>query len=356
MQRLTPWTISDIPPQRGRLAVITGATGGLGYETALALAGAGAQVVLTGRDPGKGSAALAAVRAVHPGAAVSYETLDLGSLASVRDFSARLRRAHGALDILVNNGGVMAPPTRQATHDGFELQFGTNYLSHFALTAQLLPLLAQGRQARVVNLSSLAHRQRSAIDFDDLNWQRRYTAYAAYSQSKLAMLMFSFELQRRSNLHGWRLLSVAAHPGVARTQLLSNGQRLVSRRKADLLEALSRWLPSRLVPSASQGALPILYAATSADAEAASSYGPTGFQEIMGRVGKARVAPGARDQAAAARLWAASESLTGVQWPAVPSTGAVAGQRQAIAAAPPGPQGAGNADRPGGSVKHAGAE
>jgi NAD(P)-dependent dehydrogenase (short-subunit alcohol dehydrogenase family) len=314
------WSRKDIPAQRGRLAVITGATGGLGYETAVALASAGARVVLTGRNPAKGAAALAAVRALQPGAAVSFELLDLGSLASIRGFCERFSRQHGILDMLINNAGVMAPPLRQVTADGFELQFGTNYLGHFALTAQLLPLLAQSGQARVVNLSSLAHRHKPSMAFDDLNWQRRYSAYAAYAQSKLAMLMFTFELQRRSHAQGWRLLSVAAHPGLARTRLLSNGQRLGSRFKADLIEVLSDWLPTPLVQSAGQGALAILYAATSAGVEEAGYYGPTGFQEVLGRVGNATVAAGARDRAAATRLWDVSQTLTGVHWPASPAT------------------------------------
>ena len=173
------WTAADIPSQQGRLAVITGATGGLGYQTSLALAAAGARVVLTGRNPIKGAAALQRIRALHPSAEISYETLDLGSLASVRDFAERFKRQHDSLGILVNNGGVMAPPTRHVTTDGFELQFGTNYLSHFALTAQLLPLLSQARPARVVNLSSIAHRYGASIHFDDLNGQRRYQTFAA---------------------------------------------------------------------------------------------------------------------------------------------------------------------------------
>ncbi len=311
---MTSWSIRDIPPQRGRLVVITGATGGLGYQTALALAGAGAQVVLTGRNPEKGAAALKSIRAAHPGAAIRYETLDLASLASVQSFAERFRREHDTLDILINNGGVMAPPTRQVTADGFELQFETNYLSHFALTAQLLPLLMQSRGARVVNLSSLAHRFGASIHFDDLNGQRGYKAFAAYGQSKLAMLMFTFELQRRSDAQGWGLRSLAAHPGLAATALLHNGQRLGGDAKASWMETLSGWLPSLLAQSASDGALPTLYAATSPDAVKAGYCGPTGFMEFKGPVGAATVAPRARDQAVAAKLWQVSEKLTGVQW------------------------------------------
>ena len=313
------WTATDIPSQRGRLAVITGATGGLGYETALALAGAGARVVLTGRNPIKGAAALESIRAVHPSAAISYETLDLGSLASVHDFAERFKRKHESLQILVNNGGVMAPPKRHVTADGFELQFGTNYLSHFALTAQLLPLLSQARPARVVNLSSIAHRFGASIHFDDVNWQHRYQAFAAYGQSKLAMLMFTFELQRRSDAHGFGLLSLAAHPGLASTALFGNGQRLGGNVKPGWLQTVSGWLPAMLAQSASDGALSTLYAATSPTAAKAGYYGPTGFMELKGPVGEATVAPRARDRAVAAELWKVSETLTGVQWPTEPA-------------------------------------
>ena len=312
------WTVRDMASQQGSLAVITGATGGLGYETALALAGAGARVVLTGRNPAKGAAALSQIRAAHPDADIRYDTLDLASLASIQDFAERFKRQHDALDVLVNNGGVMAPPTRQATADGFELQFGTNYLSHFALTAQLLPPLMQGRPARVVNLSSMAHRFGASIHFDDLNWAHSYRAFAAYGQSKLAMLMFTFELQRRSDAHGWGLLSLAAHPGLAATTLLQNGQRLGGNGKAGWIETLSSWMPSVLAQPASEGALPTLFAATSPDAVKAGYYGPTGFMELKGGVGEAAVASRALDQAVASRLWAVSETLTGVRWTAAP--------------------------------------
>jgi len=279
------------------------------------LAGAGARVVLTGRNPIKGAAALAGIRAVHPAAAISYETLDLGSLASVRDFAERFKREHDSLHILVNNGGVMAPPKRQVTADGFELQFGTNHLSHFALTAQLLPLLSEAKPARVVNLSSIAHRFGASIHFDDLNWQRHYQAFAAYGQSKLAMLMFTFELQRRSDAYGWGLLSLAAHPGLASTALFSNGRRLGGNGKPGWLETVSSWMPSMLAQSASDGATSTLYAATSPSAEKAGFYGPTGFMELKGPVGEATVAPRAQDRALSAELWKVSETLTGLQWP-----------------------------------------
>lgn len=308
------WTLSDLTPQTGRRVLITGATGGLGYETALALAGVGARVLLTGRDAGKGEAALAAIRARHPGASIAYAPLDLSRLDAVAAFAARYAGEHDALDLLINNAGVMAPPTRHATDDGHELQFGTNYLGHYALTARLLPQLRRGDAPRVVNLSSLAHRS-GRIQFDDLQWQRRYRAWGSYAQSKLAMLMFAFELQRRSDAQGWGLMSNACHPGYARTGLQSSGPRLGRDGRAGLLEHFTRAvLEPTMSQSAADGALPTLYAATSADAQAGGYYGPQGVFELKGPAGPAFVARQARDGAVAAQLWDRSQSLTGVRW------------------------------------------
>lgn len=308
------WTTQDIPSQTGRQVVITGATGGLGYETALALAGAGANVLLTGRNNAKGQTALVRIRKAYPNATIGYAHLDLGSLASVTDFAERYVREHDGLDLLVNNAGVMTPPTRFTTSDGFELQFGTNYLGHFALTAQLLPLLRNGRQPRVVNLSSSAHRLGAAIHFDDLQWQRSYSPWRAYAQSKLAMLMFAFELQRRSDIHGWGLMSNACHPGYAVTDLQTSGPRL-GQSKPHPMEYLSRWMQPYMSQSAADGALPTLFAATSPNAEPAAYYGPHDCLELKGPVGKATIARRARDIAVAKRLWEVSEQLTGARWP-----------------------------------------
>lgn len=310
---MKPWCIDDIPSQRGCVAVVTGATGGLGYETALALAGAGAEVVLVGRDAAKGRVAAARIAAAHPSAVLRFEACDLGSLASVRQLAGRLMQRHAAIDLLVNNAGVMAPPTRHATADGFELQFGTNYLSHFALTAQLLPALRTAGKARVVNLSSLAHRS-GAIHFDDLQWERRYSAWSSYAQSKLAILMFAFELQRRSDSEGWGLTSLGSHPGYAVTGLQSSGPRL-GRSGPSLVERLSTALQPWLSQSAAEGALPTLFAATAPEAQKAAYYGPDGFYEMKGPVHAAVVARQARDEAVAARLWSVSEQLTGAFWP-----------------------------------------
>jgi NAD(P)-dependent dehydrogenase (short-subunit alcohol dehydrogenase family) len=196
---MTSWTIADIPTQAGKLAVVTGATGGLGYQTAMRLAQAGAEVVLTGRNDAKGREAISKIRNRFPDAKISFEALDLANLASVADFGRRFADAHSSLDLLINNAGVMALPTRRTTADGFEMQFGTNYLGHYALTARLLALLRSARRPRVVNLSSIAHRT-GFIQFSDLQGERLYSPWKAYNQSKLAMLMFALELQRRSGL------------------------------------------------------------------------------------------------------------------------------------------------------------
>ena len=305
---MTNWTVADIPPQNGRNAVITGATGGLGYETALALAGAGATVTLTGRNETKGQDALRQIRTQFPNANISYENLDLASLASVADFATRFAATNASLDLLINNAGVMLVPTRRTTDDGFEMQFGTNYLGHYALTARLLPLLRHGHLPRVVNLSSMAHRS-GKIDFDDLQGSRSYSPWKAYSQSKLAMLMFALELQRRGDAQGWGLMSNAAHPGFARTSLIANGPG-----EAGLLMQLSRPLQPYVSHSAAAGALPTLFAATSPVAQAAGYYGPSGFLELKGPPVAAKIMPKAKDLAVAARLWDVSAALTGVSF------------------------------------------
>jgi NAD(P)-dependent dehydrogenase (short-subunit alcohol dehydrogenase family) len=305
---MTGWTTADIPPLNGKTAVITGATGGLGYETALALAGAGAAVVLTGRNEAKGRHALQEIRSQLPNAGITYENLDLAKLASVADFAARFAAGHQSLDLLINNAGVMALPQRQQTSDGFEMQFGTNYLGHYALTAHLLPLLRRGNQPRVVNLSSLAHRS-GKIDFDDLQGAKSYNPFKAYCQSKLAMLMFALELQRRSSAAGWGLTSNAAHPGYARTDLISNGPG-----SGGLLGQLGRILQPFASQSAAEGALPTLFAATSPQAQPGGYYGPDWFYELKGPPVLAKIMPRAKDAATAARLWDVSAALTGISF------------------------------------------
>jgi len=290
--------------------VVTGATGGLGYEAALELARAGAEVVLAGRNDAKGADALRRISAAVPGARIRFEKVDLASLGSINAFADRLIAKGRGIDILVNNAAVMATPKRSTTSDGFELQLGTNYLGHFALTARLLPLLQMSGQARVVSVSSGAHKMgKKRIDFDDLQSERKYSPFDAYCQSKLAMLMFAFELQRRSDANGWGLLSNAAHPGYARTDLIANGPGVDS-----ILAKLAKFMGLFLSQSAADGALPILYAATDPDARPAGYYGPKNMFEMKGPVVAAVIDRAAQDLAAAKQLWNVSAELTGAPW------------------------------------------
>ena len=302
------WTANDIPSQAGKLALVTGATGGLGFETARALGRAGATVILTGRNPEKGAKALAAIAAEIPQADVSFGILDLSELRNVAAFADEFAERHERIDILVNNAGVMAPPLRETTPDGFELQFGTNYLSHFALTARLLPLLMNAPAARVVPLASIAARQ-GRIDFSNLQSERSYKPIVAYSQTKLACLMFAFELQRRSDANGWGIASIAAHPGVARTELIVNGMG-----DASPAAFVRRYVPGLFQP-VDQGALPTLFAATAPTARPGGYYGPQGFFEIRGPVGVALTPAQALDLSVARKLWDVSEKLSGIDFP-----------------------------------------
>lgn len=256
---MVKWTASKIPSQQGRLAVVTG-PGGLGYENALALAKAGSDVIVAGRDLAKGSEAVARIRERAGSSTIWFEHLDLASLASIERFSERLRAQVERLDLLINNAGVMTPPRRLETVDGFEMQLGVNYLGHFALTARLMPLLRRGANPRVVTVSSLAAGQ-GAIDFEDLNAEASYDPMRLYAQSKLACLMFAFELQRRGEAAGWGVTSLAAHPGIARTELLHNAPGRWSG------AGVARSLLWFLFQPVWQGALPTLFAATAISAK-----------------------------------------------------------------------------------------
>jgi len=298
---------STAPSLAGKTAIITGPTG-LGFEIARGLAACGAAIILAGRNPGKGGDAVAAL----PHAQARFELLDLSDLTSIRHFAERMEVQSDAIDILVNNAGVMMPPVRQTTADGFELQFGTNHLGHFALTARLLPLLRRAADARVVTISSLAH-MRGKIDIDDLQSEQRYRPFKAYAQSKLANLLFAFELQRQSDRHDWGVSSAAAHPGFARTDLIANGpgRETWSARMGGLLE-------HRLGQSAEAGAQPALLAATTADSVAGGYYGPRGFMGLKGPPDRARVASIAKDVGLSRQLWAISERLVGLSFAGEP--------------------------------------
>jgi NAD(P)-dependent dehydrogenase (short-subunit alcohol dehydrogenase family) len=305
------WQVSDMPMQTGRVAIVTGANSGIGYHTAFELARAGATVILACRSETKGLAALGRIQGNYSGAKLSFEALDLSSLASVAAFAARIKAAFPAIDLLINNAGVMALPARQVTQDGFEMQLGVNFLGHFALTAHLLPLLRAAKKPRIINLSSIAHR-RGMINLDDLQSERNYRPWTAYSQSKLAMLMFSLALQRRSETGQWGVTAMAAHPGFARTELIANGP------GAGAMATLSNVFAPLISQSAAAGALPTLYAATSQDAAPGGYYGPAGLFELKGPPGPAKIMPQARDADVLRKLWERAEVLTSVAFKPAP--------------------------------------
>ncbi len=282
------------------LSIVTGATGGLGFAAARALVAAGHDVLLTGRNPAKGAYALTRL----PGA--RFQVLDLASLASVRTFAASVTQP---VRVLIGNAGVMAPDRRQVTADGFELQTGTNYLGHYALTALLLPRLIEGG-ARLVQVSSLAHRK-ARLDFGDLHGERRYRPWGQYAQSKLMMLMFALELDRRAEAAGWPVVSNAAHPGWAVTDIITNGP---GGGTQGLRERAMQAAFNVFGQSADEGARPIVYAATAPGARGGAYYGPSGFGEIKGAPSPSKIMTQALDRAAASRLWDVSAALTGVGW------------------------------------------
>jgi NAD(P)-dependent dehydrogenase (short-subunit alcohol dehydrogenase family) len=300
-----------VPDQTGKLAVVTGANSGTGKEAAKRLAAAGAHVVMAVRTVAKGEAARAEILAAHPQAQLEVSRIDLADLDSVRDFADRLTARGTPLDLLLNNAGVMTPPTRMTTADGFELQLGSNYLGPFALTMRLLPVLLSAGSPRVVTMSSgMANFGR--IHFDDLQWERRYRSAAAYSQSKLADLLMARHLATVATQRGWHLISTAAHPGFTRTNLQTAGASLGQDKPRRAIIGSVPLLPSQ---APEQGTEPLLYAATSPDAVNGGYYGPSRFMELVGPTKVARVNRRMRDDAVAARLWAEAERLTGTSLP-----------------------------------------
>ncbi|MFJ7767534.1 SDR family oxidoreductase [Streptomyces sp. NPDC097107] len=304
-------TVSDLS---GRRAVVTGASDGIGLGLATRLAEAGAEVLLPVRNPRKGEAALATIRQTVPHANVSLREIDLSSLASVSALGKTLQEEGRPIHILINNAGVMTPPERQTTAEGFELQFGTNHLGHFALVAHLLPLLRAGH-ARVTSQISVAANQ-GAINWDDLNWERSYDGMKAYSQSKIAFGLFGLELDRRSQAHGWGITSNLSHPGVAPTNLLA-ARPEVGRAKDTMGVRLIRVLSARsiLVGTVRTAQLPALYAATSPDAERGGLYGPRGLGHMGGPPGEQKLYSRLRSTEEAQRIWHVSEELTEVHLP-----------------------------------------
>lgn len=293
------WTSDAIPDQAGRVAVVTGANTGIGFETAAALAARRAKVVLACRSARKAGDAIARIRARTPGADLEFLELDLASLGSVAQFAGAFDSASDRLDLLINNAGVMAPPLGH-TEDGFELHFGCNHLGHFALTGRLMAHLEATPGARVVTVSSLTHRM-AALDFDNLNAEKGYRRMAAYGRSKLANLLFTFELQRRLERTGSRVLAVASHPGWTVTEI---------QRHSPLIE-----LFTPLAPRPDRGALTTLRAAVDPQARGGDYYGPRGLLELVGYPERVGTSPAARNEDDAKRLWQLSEELTGVRFP-----------------------------------------
>ena len=300
------WTEDSVPSQTGRTAVVTGANTGIGFEAARVLAAHGAAVVLAVRNLDKGKDAAARIGAATPGADVTVQRLDLSSLDSVRAAAEELRAAHDTIDLLVNNAGLMYPP-RGTTADGFELQFGTNHLGHFALTGLLLDRLLAAAGSRVVTVSSIGHRLRADIHFDDLQWERRYSRVEAYGQSKLANLLFTYELARRLAAGTSSTIAVAAHPGFSNTELFRN-MPATMRVGSALLGRFASQPPA-------MGALPTLRAATDPATVDGQYYGPGGFGEVVGHPVVVRSSARSHDADLQRRLWTVSEELTGVTCP-----------------------------------------
>jgi len=299
------WTERDVPEQKDRVAVVTGANSGLGFETARNLAVRGASVVLAVRDIEKGKQAASRIAQSAPGADLAVQQLDLTSLESVRAAAAELHARHPKIDLLINNAGVMYTP-RRTTQDGFELQFGTNHLGHFALTGLVIDLLLPVPGSRIVTVSSIGHRIRARIHFDDLHWERSYDRVAAYGQSKLANLMFTYELQRRLAPHG-TTIAVAAHPGFADTDLIRNSPAAI--------RLLAPAIAPLITQTSAMGALPTLRAATDPGVLGGQYYGPDGIGETQGNPKVVKSSAQSHNEDLQRRLWTVSEELTGVTFP-----------------------------------------
>lgn len=303
------WTTEQISSQAGKTALVTGANSGIGYQAALELARHGAHVLLGCRNYAKGQAALERLLREAPGASAELVELDMASLSSIRAFAGDFAARGVALDLLINNAGVMALPKRELTADGFERQFGTNHLGHFALTGLLMPQLLAAPAPRVVTVASLAHRN-GKIDFDNLQSERGYKPWDAYGESKLANILFANELNRRAIIAHSRLLSMPVHPGVSVTNIIANGPGS----KGPKAMALKLLAPVIMQPDAA-GALPTLYAATSPEARGGEYIGPDGLMEMKGSPVVVQPKPHALDQAVGQKLWTVSEELTGVMYP-----------------------------------------
>ena len=298
------WTAADVPDQAGRVAIVTGANSGLGYDTAAVLAAKGAHVVLAVRNLDKGNEAVDRIRKASPNAVVALQELDLTSLDSVRKAADELRAAHPRIDLLINNAGVMYVPKRETTKDGFEMQFGTNHLGHFALTRQLLDNIVAVEGSRVVTVSSFGHRIIAKIHFDDPQLERKYNRVEAYGQSKLANLLFTYDLQRRLKAKGAPTIAVAAHPGFSDTELMRH-----------LPGFVPEFVWRAFTQPGDMGALPTLRAATDPGAQGGQYYGPDGLGELQGHPKVVKSSAQSHSEDIQRRLWSLSEELTGVTYP-----------------------------------------
>ncbi|MES2641759.1 MAG: oxidoreductase [Myxococcota bacterium] len=303
-----PWTADSLPDLSDRTIVVTGANSGLGWETSRMLAVRGARVVMACRNQEKGREAVTRIHAVLPTARLELAKLDLGSLRSIRECAEELKARFPVIDVLVNNAGIMAVP-RTLTEDGFETQIGTNHLGHFALTGLLFDTLQRSTAPRVVNVSSLVHTMGS-MNFDDLMGERSYQKWMAYGQSKLANLLFTYELQRRLEARGVGMVSAAAHPGYSSTNLSAVGPQM----EGSALGASFMKMGSVFAQSAERGALPTVYAAAAPDVASGDYYGPDGLFEVWGYPKKVTSTAASKDAPTAAKLWEASERLTSVSW------------------------------------------
>jgi NAD(P)-dependent dehydrogenase (short-subunit alcohol dehydrogenase family) len=298
------WNLKTVPSQNGKIAIVTGANIGLGFETSKALARKGVEVIMACRNMEKAEDAKASILAENPNARLTLMTLDLNDFASVKSFASSFKEKHSKLDFLINNAGIMMPPF-QKTKDGFESQFGVNYLSHFLLTGLLIDVLKETKDSRVITLSSMAHKW-GDIQFDDYNFEKGYDKRAAYGQSKLACLMFAYQLQRKLEKHGINTTSLAAHPGVSDTNLGKHMPRFV--------QGLAKIIGPLFFNSAAGGALPTLRAALDENAKGGEYYGPDGNREMKGNPVKVDSNDNSKDLEKAAKLWTLSEKLTGIKY------------------------------------------
>lgn len=298
------FSIKDAPSQKGKIAIVTGANDGIGYETSLELTRKGAKLIMACRNPSKAENAIAAIKKEIPTADVSFIHLDLNSLNSVKSFASEFKKSNPKLDLLINNAGIMIPPFSK-TEDGFESQMGVNYFSHFLLTGLLMTELNAADAARIVSLSSIAHKP-GKINFDNLNSEQKYSKMKAYSQSKLACLMFAYELDRKLKKSGSKVMSVAAHPGASPTNLMKNLPPFARKVLIPMVKPLFN--------SPQAAALPSLMAAMNPAVKGGDYYGPTGFGEMSGKPALAKAKPHAHDELVAKKLWDVSETLVDFQF------------------------------------------